>query len=1006
MTFNINDWKRYDCEGIPVYFNSKEPDWFVPNSAGDRLLKDIAQGKNIENDFFTQRFIKRLPQMISSPYAGRSDCLVPGALKELWFHITNRCNMNCSHCLFSSSPATTGELSAEYVLGIAKEAHETGCRVFALTGGEPFCHEDIARIIDGLLRFKNSHVVILTNGMTLMEKLYVPGVDTERFHLQVSVDGLDERHDVIRGKGAFVKLTENLEWLKSNHTSFTISMTVTRENMTDMPKLVDFAASTGAVNVHFIWYFIRGRGQGDWFAPSDDIYPWLIKAAERAKETGISVDNIEAFKSRIFVPRGTIHDGTTSGWESLAIGPDGMAYPSPALTGIPELASDMSEGLVSCLKNSSIIKKIRELTIAKLDSDLRFFTGGGDMDHSYMSSKTFMGDDPYEVLYRKMMMWLIANEASQQSDDSHSAMRARMGEILESCGAHGKVALIHSNCLLAAAGENSLSTVKSFYTEAADKRNSDIINPVSYDDELMEHIPEHFRFRGYGCGSPVLDADIQEGELVLDLGSGSGVECFIAAKITGPSGSVTGVDMLDPMLARAEKGLEGVEKNLGYKNLLFKKGYLEDLPLENDSIDVVISNCVMNLSVNKRKAYSEILRVLKPGGRLVISDVVCETDPDPVIRNDETLRGECIAGAFTQQNLAAILEETGFESIMFHKRFPYRKVMDHQFYSLTYSAVKPYNNADMKKAIYRGPASGITLKDGITVFTGEVVEIPDYTALRMEGNFFLPDDAGNITNIDAENYCDCCTAPENSAPVLTNILQGIQSEFPGQKAGCMVCGEPMAYFTAERNHECSYCGKIFSVNALCEQGHFVCDACHGKDGFKVLGNILMNTKETDMLRLLEQIHSHPSIPVHGPEHHAMVPGIIVASYYNLGGNIEKSDVNTAIKRGSSIAGGHCGFMGICGAAVGAGTAFSIILDGNPLKGDVRQLSQIVTGKVLAEITKYNGARCCQRDSWIALKKVGELSKEYLHVPLKADYEMNCRQKHLNKECLGKICPMF
>ena len=85
----------------------------------------------------------------------------------------------------------------------------------------------------------------------------------------------------------------------------------------------------------------------------------------------------------------------------------------------------------------------------------------------------------------------------------------------------------------------------------------------------MEHIPEQFRFRGYGCGSPVLDAEIQEGEHVLDLGSGSGVECFIAAKITGPSGTVTGVDMLAPMLDRAEKGRPGVEKNLGYKNISF-----------------------------------------------------------------------------------------------------------------------------------------------------------------------------------------------------------------------------------------------------------------------------------------------------------------------------------------------------------------------------------------------------------------------------------------------------
>ena len=116
MVFNINDWKRYEGKGIPVYFNSKESDWFVPNSAGDRLLRDMAQGKNIENVFFTQKFIKRLPQMISSPYGGRSDYLAPGALNELWFHITNRCNLACSHCLARIEPGVI--------------ALRPGCRVF------------------------------------------------------------------------------------------------------------------------------------------------------------------------------------------------------------------------------------------------------------------------------------------------------------------------------------------------------------------------------------------------------------------------------------------------------------------------------------------------------------------------------------------------------------------------------------------------------------------------------------------------------------------------------------------------------------------------------------------------------------------------------------------------------------------------------------------------------------------------------------------------------------
>jgi len=196
------------------------------------------------------------------------------------------------------------------------------------------------------------------------------------------------------------------------------------------------------------------------------------------------------------------------------------------------------------------------------------------------------------------------------------------------------------------------------------------------------------------------------------------------------------------------------------------------------------------------------------------------------------------------------------------------------------------------------------------------------------------------------------------------------------------------------------------VNALCEQGHFVCDTCHGRDGFRIMENILMNSSETDMLRLFELIHSHPAIPVHGPEYHAMIPGIIVAVYCNSGGDIDKSAVVTAVKRGASVSGGYCGFMGICGTAVGAGISVSIIFDGTPLKGDIRQLSQIFTREALAEITKYSGARCCQRDSWLTLKKVAELSEKYLPVRLKAEYGIECGQKHMNKECMGRACPLF
>ena len=201
--------------------------------------------------------------------------------------------------------------------------------------------------------------------------------------------------------------------------------------------------------------------------------------------------------------------------------------------------------------------------------------------------------------------------------------------------------------------------VKAFYADAVGDTNEDILNPVCYEETLIRHIPAEFRFRGYGCGSPVLDADIRPGETVVDLGCGGGVECFIAARMVGPKGKAIGVDMLDPMLALARKGAEGVRRNLGYDNLLFKKGYLEELPLAQDSVDAILSNCVMNLSTHKRRAFSGIYDALKPGGRLVISDVVCDREPDGAIRNDATLQGECIGGALTQKDLVGLLEESG-----------------------------------------------------------------------------------------------------------------------------------------------------------------------------------------------------------------------------------------------------------------------------------------------------------------------------------------------------------
>jgi hypothetical protein len=448
-----------------------------------------------------------------------------------------------------------------------------------------------------------------------------------------------------------------------------------------------------------------------------------------------------------------------------------------------------------------------------------------------------------------------------------------------------------------------------------------------------------------------------------------------------------------------------VTKNMGFNNLQFKKGYLEELPMDSDSVDVVLSNCVMNLSVHKRRAYSEIYRVLRPGGRLVIADVVCETEPDPAIRNDEVLRGECIAGAMTQGHLMVLLEETGFKSIQMIKRFPYRTVQGHPFFSLTYSAVKPKTTGKVK-VIYRGPLSALVTHEGMLLPLGEPRFLDRWEAELLGDQILVIDESGTVTNIDAEDRCSCFAAPEEQDKKKAAIRLVTLETARRYRSGCMVCGGPIVYLSGEKTSECAYCGLTFSVNSMCEKGHHVCDACHGENGIEVIKHICMNTAETDMIRLFEQIRQHPSIPVNGPEHHALVPGVILATYRNLSHDIPSSIIETGIRRGSSVAGGHCAFMGVCGGAVGVGIAFSRILDANPLTPEKRKIVQSATQAVLADIARFRAARCCQRDSWIALKKAAELSKVYLSAPLQAEHNLICLQKQKNQECLGEGCPLW
>lgn len=192
----------------------------------------------------------------------------------------------------------------------------------------------------------------------------------------------------------------------------------------------------------------------------------------------------------------------------------------------------------------------------------------------------------------------------------------------------------------------------------------DLIQPkeqstlMGYSAEEINSLPEG-AIMGLGCGNPQAIAAISPGEVVLDLGSGAGIDCFLAAQRVGDTGSVIGVDMTPDMIKRAE---DNADKG-GYSNVEFRLGEIEALPVEDDSIDVILSNCVINLSPDKEAVYGEAYRVLRPGGRLAISDMVASVELPPEIKDDQALYSACVAGALEVDELERILEGAGFDQI-------------------------------------------------------------------------------------------------------------------------------------------------------------------------------------------------------------------------------------------------------------------------------------------------------------------------------------------------------
>ncbi len=191
--------------------------------------------------------------------------------------------------------------------------------------------------------------------------------------------------------------------------------------------------------------------------------------------------------------------------------------------------------------------------------------------------------------------------------------------------------------------------------------SDDPVTKDLYDAVTTSSLPEAAVLASLGCGNPTALAELREGEVVLDLGSGGGIDVLLSAKRVGPTGKAYGLDMTDEMLALARRNAA----EAGVRNVEFLRGHIEEIPLPSESVDVIISNCVINLSGDKRQVLAEAFRVLKPGGRFAVSDIVVRggwSDIPAEIRRSVELWAGCVAGALDEQEFTELLKEVGFEA--------------------------------------------------------------------------------------------------------------------------------------------------------------------------------------------------------------------------------------------------------------------------------------------------------------------------------------------------------
>ena len=756
-----------------------------------------------------------------APYLGRSAYLDTERLQELWIQVNDFCNLSCGHCLVSSGPERSQGLPTERLTDAIDQAVELGAERLFFTGGEPLARPDLLDLAERVVGTHGRELVILTNGTLFqrerLERLAQLATTSEvrtvaavsqtggragaaartrgGLRLQISLDGSTAAiNDPIRGAGTFDRILHGLDCAVEAGLRPTLTATILHHNLRSLDEIVRLAAAHGVRNVHLLWPHRRGRvldgALGD-LPSAEEILAAVRRARAVATELGVWIDNIEEFRLRLDGAPGVKNDLAGAAWSSLCLYTDGCVYPSASMAGVPELrCGDLGQqDLETIWKTSAVCRDLREATVERKPlcrpCSLRFLCGGGDVEHGYWPAAAaghgrraaFVAHDPYCELYKGLADDTFGDllregraTAQPRSGYDRPVVIRGMGEYT----LHDEDAVVrttHSACVLSEEVlDRSRLTVREFYGEAAEQPQAGLCCPVQPDAADLEHIPKAVVERFYGCGSPVTAASLVAGESLVDLGSGAGIDCFIAAKRVGADGRVYGIDMTDQMLSVARECQPQVAAALGYDAVEFRKGYLEEIPVDDASVDVVTSNCVINLSPDKPRVFREIWRVLKDHGRLVVADIVSDREVPPRMRADGQLWGECISGALTEEAFLAGLEKAGFYGVSVLKKTFWREVEGCRFHSVTVRGYKFEKTAGCRfvgqYAVYLGPQKAVVDEEGHLFPRGQSVEVCTDTAAKLShapyaGAFVIvdgPHGAGDVTAGDDDPDCGpgCC----------------------------------------------------------------------------------------------------------------------------------------------------------------------------------------------------------------------------------------------------------